>query len=388
MAEKRDYYEVLGLERGSSKKDIKKAYRKLAMQYHPDVSEDPQAADKFKEISEAYAVLSDEEKRNTYDQYGHAGMGGFSQEDIFNNINFEDIFRGFGFGGRSGQGSGIGFENIFDLFGFGGGQRNGPQQGDDVLYEMKITLEDAASGLEQNIEVPHKKTCPRCNGSRAEPGTDSRTCDVCGGSGQVRQVQNTPLGQFATVRSCSNCRGEGRIIDQPCQECHGKGIVRQKSTIHVKIPSGVEDGSRLRVPGEGDVGKRGGPPGDLYVLIRVKPHKLFRREGANLHYDQSISFVQATLGDKVEVPTLDGAVDLKIPAGTQSETSFRIKGHGMPHLRWNGKGNLYVKVKVVTPKKLSSKQKELLEEFASVSGDEIYNHEKGFFDKVKDVINH
>ncbi|MBI4812857.1 MAG: DnaJ domain-containing protein [Methanobacterium sp.] len=286
MAEKRDYYEVLGVEKGATKKDIKKAYRKLAMEYHPDVSEDPEAGEKFKEISEAYAVLSDEEKKTTYDQYGHAGMGGFR------------------------------------------------------------------------------------------------------GSGQVRQVQNTPLGQFATIRPCSACRGEGKIIDSPCHECHGKGIVRQKSTIHVNIPAGVEDGSRLRVPGEGDVGKRGGPPGDLYVLIRVKPHKYFQREGANLHYEKPISFVQATLGDKVDVPTIDGEVELKVPAGTQTGTSFRIKGHGIPHLRWNGKGNMYVKVKVVTPKKLSTRQKELLEEFAEISGDEIYQEEKGFFDKVKDAINH
>ncbi len=257
-----------------------------------------------------------------------------------------------------------------------------------VLYEMKITLEEAAHGLEDDIQVPHKKTCPRCNGSKAEPGTESRSCDTCGGSGQVRHVQNTPLGQFATIRPCNTCHGEGKIIDSPCQECHGRGIVKQKSTINVKIPPGVEDGSRLRVPGEGDVGKRGGPPGDLYVLIRVKPHKYFKREGANLHYQKPISFVQATLGDKVEVPTIDGTVELKIPEGTQTGTSFRIKGFGMPHLRWNGKGNLYVKVKVVTPKKLSPRQKELLEEFADISGDEIYNEEKGFFDKVKDAISH
>ena len=387
MAEKRDYYEVLGVEKGATKKDIKKAYRKLAMEYHPDVSEDPEAGEKFKEISEAYAVLSDDEKKNTYDQYGHAGMGGFSQEDIFNNINFEDIFRGFGFGGNHG-GGGTGFESIFDLFGFGGSRRNGPQQGNDVLYEMKITLEEAAHGLEKDIQVPNKKTCPRCNGSKAEPGTESRTCDTCGGSGQVRHVQNTPLGQFATIRPCNTCHGEGKIIDSPCHECHGRGIVKQKSTINVKIPPGVEDGSRLRVPGEGDVGNRGGPPGDLYVLIRVRPHKYFKREGANLHYEKPISFVQATLGDKVEVPTIDGTVELKIPEGTQTGTSFRIKGFGLPHLRWNGKGNLYVKVKVVTPKKLSPQQKELLEEFANISGDEIYNEEKGFFDKVKDAISH
>jgi molecular chaperone DnaJ len=353
------------------------------MKYHPDVSDDPESADKFKEISEAYAVLSDEEKRSTYDQYGHAGMSGFSQEDIFNNINFEDIFRGFGFGGGGG-----GFETIFDLFGFGGGRRRGPQRGADVVYDMKITLEEAAHGIEREIEVPHKKTCPRCHGSKSEPGTSSSTCNTCGGTGQVQQVQNTPLGQFATVRPCSTCRGEGKIIESPCKECHGKGIVRQTSTINVKIPPGVEDGSRLRVPGEGDVGKMNGPPGDLYVMIRVKPHKLFQREGANLYYEKPISFVQASLGDKVEIPTIDGAVDLKIPPGTQTGTSFRVKGEGISHLRWSGKGNLYVKVKVITPKKLSPKQKELLQEFADVSGDEIYTEDKGFFDKVKDAIGH
>jgi molecular chaperone DnaJ len=384
MAEKRDYYEILGVEKTADKKDIKKAYRKLAMKYHPDVSEDPESAEKFKEISEAYAVLYDEEKRNTYDQYGHAGMGGFSQEDIFNNINFEDIFRGFGFGGSSGGG----FETIFDLFGFGGGRRNQPQKGDDILYDLKISLEEAASGLEKDIEVYHKKTCPVCNGTRAEPGTEAKTCPTCGGSGQVRHVNNTPLGQFATIRPCNHCHGEGKIIENPCKECRGKGIIKQKNTIHINIPPGVEDGSRLRVSEEGDVGKRGGPAGDLYVMIRVKPHQKFQREGANLIYKMPISFVQASLGDTIEVPTLDGAVDLKIPSGTQTGTSFRIKGHGMPHLRWNGKGNLYVKVKIVTPRKLSPKQKELQQEFAEISGKEIYTEDKGFFHKVKDAISH
>lgn len=388
MAEKRDYYEVLGIEKNADKKDIKKAYRKLAMQYHPDVSDDPESADKFKEISEAYAVLSDAEKRQTYDQYGHAGMGGFSQEDIFNNINFDDIFRGFGFGGSQGAGQGMGFESIFDLFGFGGGRRNGPRQGDDIAYHLDITLEDAANGLERDIEVPHKKPCPRCHGSKAEPGTEARVCPECGGSGQVRHINNTPLGQFATIRPCNTCHGEGKIIDTPCTECRGKGILKQTSTIHIKIPAGVEDGNRLRVQGEGDAGERGGPPGDLYVLIKVKEHPFFNRNGADLIYEMPISFVQASLGDTVEAPTLDGAVNLKIPSGTQSGTSFRVKGHGMPHMHWNGKGNLYVKVKVITPKKLNDKQKELLREFADLSGEEIYAEDKGFFDKMKDAISH
>lgn len=380
MAEKRDYYEILGVEKGSDKKEIKKAYRKLAMKYHPDVSEDPESADKFKEISEAYAVLSDEEKRNTYDQFGHAGMGGYSNEDIFRNANFDDIFRGFGFD----------FGDIFDMFGFGGGRRRSrAEQGADVYYDLKITLEDAAFGLEKDIEIPHKKVCPTCEGTRAEPGTESHQCSQCGGTGQVQQVSQTPFGQFVNVRPCPQCRGEGVIIDTPCHECRGKGIVRETSTIHINVPPGVEDGSRLRVAGEGDVGKMGGPPGDLYVLITVKPHKLFERHGSDLVYEQPVSFVQASLGDEVDIPTLgDEIVSLKIPAGTQSGTSFRIKGRGMPHLRWSGNGNLYVNAKVVVPKKLNPKQKELLKEFADISGKEIYVEDKGFFDKVKDAIKH
>jgi molecular chaperone DnaJ len=350
------------------------------MKYHPDVSEDPESADKFKEISEAYAVLSDEEKRNTYDQFGHAGMGGYSNEDIFRNVNFDDIFRGFGFD----------FGDIFDMFGFGGGRRRSrAEQGADAYYDLKISLEEAAFGLERDIEVSHKKTCPTCEGTRAEPGTESHQCSQCGGTGQVQQVSQTPFGQFVNVRPCPQCRGEGVIIDTPCHECRGKGIVRETSTIHIKVPPGVEDGSRLRVTGEGDVGKRGGPPGDLYVLITVKPHKLFERHGSDLLYEQPVSFVQASLGDEVDIPTLgEEIVSLKIPAGTQSGTSFRIKGKGMPHLRWNGNGNLYVKTKVVVPKKLNSQQKELLKKFADISGKEIYVEDKGFFDKVKDAIKH
>jgi molecular chaperone DnaJ len=307
-------------------------------------------------------------------------MGGYSNEDIFRNANFDDIFRGFGFD----------FGDIFDMFGFGGGRRRShAEQGADVYYDLKINLEDAAFGLEKDIEISHKKVCPTCEGTRAEPGTESHQCRQCGGTGQVQQVSQTPFGQFVNVRPCPQCRGEGVIIDTPCHECRGKGIVRETSTIHIKVPPGVEDGSRLRVAGEGDVGKRGGPPGDLYVLITVKSHKLFERHGSDLVYEQPISFVQASLGDEVDIPTLgDEIVSLKIPAGTQSGTSFRIKGRGMPHLRWNGNGNLYVKAKVVVPKKLNPQQKELLREFADISGKEIYVEDKGFFDKVKDAIKH
>ncbi len=380
MAEKRDYYEVLGVEKGADKKEIKKAYRKLAMEHHPDVSDEPESAEKFKEISEAYAVLSDEEKKQTYDQFGHAGMGGYSTEDIFRNANFDDIFRGFGFD----------FGDIFDMFGFGGGRRRSrAEQGSDVFFDLSITLEEAAFGLERDIEVSHKKTCPTCEGSRAEPGTETHQCSQCGGTGQVQQISRTPFGQFVNVTSCPQCRGEGVILDNPCHQCRGKGIVRETSTIHINVPPGVEDGSRLRVAGEGNMGKRGGPPGDLYVLISVKPHKLFERHGSDLLFEQPISFVQASLGDEVDIPTIgDEIVSLKIPAGTQSGTSFRIKGRGMPHLRWKGNGNLYVKTKVVVPKKLNSTQKEILREFADISGKEIYVEDKGFFNKVKDAIKH
>ncbi|MGJ7028754.1 Chaperone protein DnaJ {ECO:0000255/HAMAP-Rule:MF_01152} [Methanothermobacter wolfeii] len=374
---KRDYYEVLGVDRGADKKEIKRAYRRLAKKYHPDVSDDPAAAEKFKEISEAYAVLSDDEKRRRYDQFGHAGMDGFSQEDIFSNINFEDIFSGLGFD--------VG--NIFDMFGFGRGRRRGPQRGADLEYTLEISLEDAYRGLETDIRVPHTKKCPVCKGTRAEPGTGTRTCSTCGGSGQVRQVRNTILGQMMNISTCPDCQGEGTVVEKPCSNCNGRGIVKKTSTIHVKIPPGVETGSRLRIPCEGEMGLRGGQPGDLYVVIKVKPHRIFERDGANLYTEKPISFVQAALGDTVKVPTLDRPVKLRIPAGTQSGTTFRVKGHGMPHLKWNGYGNLYVKVKVVTPRKLSSRQKELLKEFASISGDEIHD-DKGFFDKVKDAIIH
>lgn len=374
---KRDYYEVLGVDRGADKKEIKRAYRRLAKKYHPDVSDDPAAAEKFKEISEAYAVLSDDEKRRRYDQFGHAGMDGFSQEDIFSNINFEDIFSGLGFD--------VG--NIFDMFGFGRGRRRGPQRGADLEYTLEISLEDAYRGLETDIRVPHTKKCPVCKGTRAEPGTGTRTCSTCGGSGQVRQVRNTILGQMMNISTCPDCQGEGTVVEKPCSNCNGRGIVKKTSTIHVKIPPGVETGSRLRILCEGEMGLRGGQPGDLYVVIKVKPHRIFERDGANLYTEKPISFVQAALGDTVKVPTLDRPVKLRIPAGTQSGTTFRVKGHGMPHLKWNGYGNLYVKVKVVTPRKLSSRQKELLKEFASISGDEIHD-DKGFFDKVKDAIIH
>lgn len=378
MADKRDYYEVLGVDKNADKKTIKKAYRKLAMKYHPDVNHEEGAEEKFKELSEAYGVLSDDEKRKRYDQFGHAGMDGFSQEDIFNNINFEDIFNGFGFGGGS-QG---GFGSIFDLFGFGG-ESSGPSgRGQDISQIVELTLEKVASGVSKDLDVRHKKKCPKCNGTRAEPGSSVKTCPQCNGAGQVKQVQNTPLGQFATVSKCPQCNGEGQHVEKPCTECHGSGLKTTTNKISINIPAGVETGTKLRVSGEGDDGIRGAPSGDLYVTIKVLKHDLFRREGQDLFYDLPISYVQACLGDSVDVPTIDGEASLNIPAGTQSGSTFKLRGEGIKSLNWSGKGNLYVKVQVVVPKKLSAKQKEVLKEFADVSGEEISHVKKGLLDKI------
>lgn len=382
MADKCDYYDVLGIEKGADAKEIKKAYRKLAMKYHPDVSDDKEATEKFKEISEAYAVLSDEEKRNTYDQYGHAGMDGFSNEDIFRNANFDDIFQGFG--------GGFDVNNIFEMFGFGGRHRQegGPQRGSNIYAEVDITLEEAAEDIEKDITIRHDVECPTCHGSKSEPGSNPEPCQTCGGTGQVRQVTNTILGQMMNVRPCPECRGEGKIITDPCQNCNGKGKVKENKIISIKIPAGIESGSRLRVPGEGNAGDTGGEYGDLIVLINVKNHNDFEREGANLYCEKQISFVQASLGDIIDVPTIGGEVELKIPPGTQGGSIFRLRNQGMPIMRRNSKGNLYVTVTVVVPQKLNEKQKDLLLEFAEISGEEINTYEKGFFDKVKEAINH
>lgn len=386
MAEKRDYYDVLGVEKGSTDKEIKKAYRKLARKYHPDVAEEnkkEEATEKFKEISEAYAVLSDDDKRKRYDQYGHAGMDGFSNEDIFRNANFDDIFQGFG--------GGFNVEDIFDMFGFGGGrprnQRSGPSRGSDIYSEITISLEEAASGVEKEITIRHDVTCPTCNGSKSEPGSEAKTCQVCGGTGQVKQVNNTILGQMVNIRPCRECGGTGKIITNPCSNCRGKGVVKEEKTINIKIPAGVENGNRLRVSNEGNTGEVGGGNGDLYVQVNIKRHPDFERDGANLYYEKQISFVQASLGATIDIPTINGEVELKIPAGTQSSTIFRLKDKGMPIMRRNIKGNLYVTVIVVVPQKLNEQQKDLLREFADISGEEIQEYEKGFFDKVKDAIN-
>ena len=380
MADKRDYYEVLGVDKTADEKTIKKAYRKLARKYHPDVCEEEGAEEKFKEVSEAYAVLSDDEKRKRYDQFGHAGMDGYTAEDFYQNVNFEDIFQGFDIG------------NIFEMFGFGGGNRSrggrtGPQRGSDIYTEIPITLEEAFQGCEKEIKITRSELCPTCNGSKSKPGVEPKTCPVCGGTGQVKEVSNTFLGQMVNIRPCRECKGNGKIITDPCDDCHGKGSKRKTKTIKIEIPQGVDEGNHLRVTGEGNCGDGEGLAGDLIATVHIKKHDKYIREGDHLKLTQQISFPQAALGDKISIPTIDGnEVEFKITPGTQSETVFKLKGQGMNSFRHSGRGNMYVTVKVVVPKKLDSKQKELLSEFAKVSGDEIKYVEKGIFDRVKDAM--
>lgn len=379
---KRDYYEVLGVDKTTSQDDIKKAYRKLAMQYHPDRNKSPDAEEKFKEISEAYGVLSDQNKRQQYDQFGHAGIDmRYSQEDIFRGAapDIEDILRDFGLGGFGfGRGG-----SIFDII-FGRERREGPRRGSDILYELAINLEDAAYGKTVDLEIPRTETCDVCGGSGAKPGTSPRTCPTCHGSGQVSRTQSTPFGRFMTTTTCTTCRGRGEIVDTPCSTCHGAGTVQKKRKLEVKIPPGVDTGSRLRVTGEGEAGERGTPPGDLYVEIYVRPHSVFTRQDNNIIMDSTISFTQAALGDEIVVPTLDGKAEMKIPSGTQNGQMFRLKGRGIPGLHGLGKGDQIVRIKVAVPTKLTERQKQLLREFAEISGEKTRS--KGIFEKVKERI--
>ncbi|MGI6485091.1 MAG: molecular chaperone DnaJ [Tepidanaerobacteraceae bacterium] len=379
---KRDYYEVLGVSRDASTEDIKKAYRKLARKYHPDVNKnDKDAPEKFKEINEAHEVLSDPEKRARYDQFGHAGVGqgGFGSDSG----GFGGDFGNFGdFGGDF-------FGDIFENF-FGGGfnqtRRRGPVRGADLRYDLHITLEEAAFGVEKEIEIQRLERCKTCQGTGAKPGTRSKTCPTCNGTGQVRRVQNLGPMQFTNVTTCNRCGGKGTIIEQPCSKCKGQGNVRTFKKIKVKVPSGVDTGFRLRMGGEGDPGERGGPAGDLYVIIHVKPHQLFDRDDDDLIYDAPISFVQAALGDEIEIPTLEEKVKIKVPPGTQTGTRFRLKSKGVPHIRGFGRGDLHVRVNVVIPQRLNEEQKKLLKKFAQISGEEIKEPPKGFFNKMKDAF--
>jgi len=377
LSTKRDYYDVLGVDKSADATAIKKAYRKLAMKYHPDKNPgDKEAEEKFKEINEAYEVLSDETKRRNYDQFGHEGVNG----------------QGFGgAGGFGGQGFG-GFDDIFgDIFGdmFGGGfsggsrqRRRGPERGADIKQRVNISFEEAAFGKKVQVKINRSEECDQCHGSGAKPGTSKKTCPTCHGSGQVQSVQRTPFGNIASTRTCSTCNGEGEVIDSPCSKCHGKGSIRKTKTIEVDIPAGIDNGQMIKLGGQGELGTRGGPRGDLYIEVNVQSHPLFTRDGYDVYLEMPITFAQATLGDKIQVPTLDGKVEYEVPEGTQTGTVFRLKGKGIPKLKSNVRGDQYVKVTVEIPKKLNEKQKELVREFAKECGQEVHQRQKTLSDKI------
>ncbi len=368
MADKRDYYEVLGVARSADQEEIKKAYRAMARKHHPDANPgDPEAGERFKEINEAYEVLGDPEKRARYDRFGHAAFG-----------------RGQN-GGAGGFGADFGpfgdLGGIFDAF-FGGRQgptRRGPQPGADLRYDMEISLEEAAAGLTREIQFNRWDACPICGGSGAKPGTKPVVCPQCHGTGEIRFSQNSFFGQFVNVRPCDHCGGTGRVIETPCPDCRGKGRVYRQRKLEVTIPAGVDDGSRLRVGGEGEAGALGGPHGDLYVVINVRAHEFFKRDGTELYCEVPISFGQAALGAEIDVMTLDGQSKLRIPEGTQTGTVFRLKGKGIPNLRGYGRGDQHVKVVIQTPKRLTAEQRSLLQEFARVSGEGAAGGATGFF---------
>ncbi|SHE30763.1 molecular chaperone DnaJ [Caldanaerobius fijiensis DSM 17918] len=377
----KDYYEILGVDRNASQDDIKKAYRKLAKKYHPDMNPgDKEAEQKFKEINEAYEVLSDPEKRARYDQFGHAGVNGQGGFDT----------GGFGgFGGFGDFGDFGGFGDIFDMFfgeGFTGRRRNAPQKGADIRYSMTISFEEAAFGAEKEFRIERTEACSTCGGTGAKPGTKPAVCGYCGGTGQIRQTQRTPLGSFTQVRTCEHCHGTGKIIKEPCPECRGTGRARKSRRVKVKIPAGVDNGSVISLRGEGEQGINGGPPGDLFIEIKVRPHEIFKREGQNIICEIPISFVQAALGAEIEVPTLEGKIKYTIPEGTQSGTIFRLKGKGIPNVHGYGRGDELIKVYVEVPKKLTEKQKELLRKFAEISGEDVNEQSKSFFEKMRNVF--
>jgi molecular chaperone DnaJ len=358
MTEKRDYYEVLGVQRNASKDEIKDAYRKLALQYHPDRNKSPEAEEKFKEISEAYAVLSDDEKRQQYDMRGHAGFDQrYTTEDIFRGADFNSIFRDLGFG----------FGDIFRQFfggGFGADFSERVNRGRDLVYDLEITLEEAAKGTEKEIEVPRTEKCDVCNGSGASPGTTPRTCPRCNGAGKVQHMRKSSFAMYVQVTPCPTCKGKGMLIDSPCRNCRGTGLVKKHRKISVKIPVGIDEGYQLRLRGEGEMASNGGVAGDLYVVVHVRPNKLFVRDGDDLMHVLMISYPQAALGAEVSVPTLDGPATVKIHPGTQPGEVIRLKSKGMPRFRGYGRGDLLVRVGIAVPEKLTQRQRALLEELA------------------------
>ena len=376
MAEKRDYYEVLGVDKSATPDEIKKAYRKLAKANHPDSHPGDKAAEeRFKEANEAYEVLSDEEKRKKYDQFGFAAFdptaggygGGFEGFG-----GFDDIFGGGGFG------------DIFSsIFGGGGATRNpnAPRRGEDVRASLNISFEEAAFGCEKELTAPRIEICPDCKGSGCAPGTTAETCPDCRGTGSVRTTQRTPFGMAQSTGPCQKCRGSGKIIHQPCKTCRGMGKIRRNHKLSVKVPAGIDDGQAIPIPGCGNAGSNGGPAGDLLVGVIVRPHPIFEREGTSVYMEQEISYAQATLGAEVEVPTLDGKVKLTIPEGTQPGTTFRMRGRGIPSLRGGGRGDQFVSVKLAVPRGLTGSQKELLRQFAASMGEDMSRG--GIFGKKK-----
>ena len=378
MAEqKRDYYEVLGVSRGASEDEIKKAYKKMARKYHPDLNPgDKTAEEKFKEVNEAYEVLSDADKKARYDQYGHAGV--------------DPNFGAGGFGG--GFDGSFDFGDLGDIFGsffgggFGGGRRtnpNAPQRGESIRMSIAISFEEAAFGCEKAVTVERYETCDTCHGNGCAPGTSPEVCPDCHGTGTVQVRRQTPMGVFATSSPCPKCGGKGRIIHQPCKDCRGSGMVRKKKTIQASIPAGIDNGQTISIRGQGNAGKNGGPAGDLLITITVRPHELFRREGTSVLCEAPITFTQAVLGAELEIPTIDGKVKYTLPEGTQSGTTFRLKGKGIPALNGRGRGDQYVTVYIETPRNLNREQKEALKKFAEAVGENNYEERKSFFRKFK-----
>lgn len=374
---KRDYYEVLGVSKDASDDEIKKAYRKLSKKYHPDINKDKDAPEKFKEITEAYEVLSDSQKRAAYDQYGHAstdpnfnaGFGGGAGFDASGFGGFEDIFSSFFGGGASG---------------FGGSQRpNAPRTGDDLQYTLDLTFDEAINGCEKTIQYRRREVCPTCHGTGAKEGTEPETCPKCHGQGMINVQRQTPLGRMMTQEVCDECHGTGKIIKEKCSTCHGQGFVEKTHSVKITVPAGVEDGHQMRLAGQGQAGTNGGGYGDLYVVFRVHESKEFQRDGADIYYELPLHFDQVALGDEVEVPTVSGKVKLKIPAGTQSGKTFRLRGKGAPRLHGNGRGDQYVVAHVITPRNMNEKQKEAMRLFREATGGKAQK-EEGFFDKMKD----
>jgi len=369
MVSKRDYYEVLGVSRGASQAEVKRAFRRLAMQYHPDRNRDDGAEERFKEINEAYEVLSDPERRATYDRFGHAGAGSA----------FARPFEGFGFGGLG---------DIFDaFFGATATRQRTAERGADLRVGLSLSFEEGVFGCEKEVAVERTEVCSACEGLRAEPGSTVERCPSCGGSGEVRRVQRSVFGQFVNIAPCGRCGGEGRVVQQACRRCRGAGHEKVSRHLEVRIPAGVESGSQMRLSGEGEIGRYGGHRGDLYVLLRVQDHPHFQRNEYDITYDLDVNFAQAALGDEVEIPTLDGPKPFRIPAGTQSGDVVTLKDLGVPHLRGSGRGDMLVRVQVVTPAPLSEEQRQLLLKLAESLGTPVTPQDgKGLFEKIRDAL--